>query len=88
MHQCPYFHSAERQVKSGFDRTGTQRLQCQSCRRQYTPEPNPLGYDEKTRFIIRKEGACLNNLLTNVEKLRSEEYRIFSGPLRAHSEQK
>lgn len=49
MHQCPYCRSAERQVKSGFNRTGTQRLQCQSCRRQYTPRPNPLGYDDKTR---------------------------------------
>ena len=49
MHQCPYCHSTERQVKSGFNRTGSQRLQCQSCRRQYTPRPNPLGYDGRTR---------------------------------------
>jgi transposase-like protein len=49
MHQCPHCRSTERQVKSGFNRTGSQRLQCQTCRRQYTPAPNPLGYDEKTR---------------------------------------
>ena len=48
MHQCPHCQSAERQVKSGFNRTGSQCFQCQSCRRQYTPEPNPLGYDDKT----------------------------------------
>ena len=54
MHQCPYCRSAERQVKSGFNRTGTQRLQCQTCRRQYTPAPNPLGYDEKTREAALK----------------------------------
>ena len=54
MHQCPHCRSAERQVKSGFNRTGTQRLQCQSCRRQYTPEPNPLGYDDKTREAALK----------------------------------
>ena len=54
MHQCPYCHGAERQVKSGFNRTGSQRLQCQSCRRQYTPEPNPLGYDDKTREAALK----------------------------------
>ena len=50
MRQCPHCRSAERQVESGSNRTGTQRLQCQqcqSCRRQYTPEPNPLGYDDK-----------------------------------------
>jgi transposase-like protein len=44
----------ERRVKSGFNRTGTQRLQCQACRRQYTPEPNPLGYDDKTREAALK----------------------------------
>lgn len=54
MHQCPHCDSAERQVKSGFNRTGSQRLQCQSCRRQYTPDPNPLGYDEKTREAALK----------------------------------
>jgi hypothetical protein len=36
-------------VKSGFNRTGSQRLQCQACRRQYTPEPLPLGYNDQTR---------------------------------------
>jgi transposase-like protein len=54
MHQCPHCQSAERQVKSGFNRTGSQRLQCQACRRQYTPEPNPLGYDDKTREAALK----------------------------------
>jgi transposase-like protein len=54
MHQCPHCQSTERQVKSGFNRTGSQRLQCQSCRRQYTPAPNPLGYDDKTREAALK----------------------------------
>ena len=36
-------------MKSGFNRTGSQRLQCQACRRQYTPEPLPLGYNDQTR---------------------------------------
>ena len=54
MHQCPHCHSAERQVKSGFNRTGSQRLQCQSCRRQYTPAPNPLGYVDRTREAALK----------------------------------
>jgi transposase-like protein len=54
MQQCPHCRSTERQVKSGFNRTGSRRLQCQSCRRQYTPEPNPLGYDDKTRGAALK----------------------------------
>lgn len=41
-------------MKSGFNRTGSQRLQCQPCRRQYTPRPNPLGYDGKTREAALK----------------------------------
>ena len=54
MHQCPYCRSAERQVKSGFNRSGSQRLQCRTCRRQYTPAPLPLGYDDKTREAALK----------------------------------
>jgi len=54
MHQCPHCRSTERQVKSGFNRTGSQRLQCQSCRRQYTPAPLPLGYDDQTREAALK----------------------------------
>jgi len=54
MHQCPHCQSTERQVKSGFNRTGSQRLQCQACRRQYTPDSNPPGYDDKTREAALK----------------------------------
>jgi hypothetical protein len=33
---------------------GSQRFQCQECRRQYTPMPRPLGYDEKTKEAALK----------------------------------
>ena len=46
--------STERQVKSGFNRSGSQRLQCQACRRQYTPRSRPLGYDDKTKEAALK----------------------------------
>ncbi|HZH30044.1 MAG TPA: hypothetical protein VEY11_04720 [Pyrinomonadaceae bacterium] len=36
-------------MKAGFNRTGSQRYQCQLCRRAYTPQPLPLGYNDKTR---------------------------------------
>ena len=49
MSVCPYCGSAERQVRCGFNRTGSRRLRCQPCRRQYTPEPHPPGYDGETR---------------------------------------
>ncbi len=54
MNSCPYCQASERQVKAGFNRTGSQRLQCQGCRRQYTPEPRPLGYDTATRQMALK----------------------------------
>jgi hypothetical protein len=41
-------------VKGGFNRTGSQRFQCQFCRRQYTPEPRPPGYDDKTKEMALK----------------------------------
>jgi hypothetical protein len=33
---------------------GSQRFQCQECRRQYTPEPRPLGYDDQTKELALK----------------------------------
>jgi transposase-like protein len=41
-------------VKGGFNRTGSQRYQCQLCLLQYTPEPHPLGYDDKTKAMALK----------------------------------
>jgi transposase-like protein len=54
MQRCPHCQTTDRQVKSGFNRTGSQRFQCQACRRQYTPEPHPLGYDDKTKEMALK----------------------------------
>jgi transposase-like protein len=51
---CPHCQDTSRQVKAGFTRTGSQRYQCQDCRRQYTPEPRPLGYDDKTKVLALK----------------------------------
>lgn len=33
---------------------GSQRFQCQECRRPYTPVPRPLGYDDKTKEAALK----------------------------------
>jgi hypothetical protein len=41
-------------VKSGFNRTGSQRYQCQLCLRQHTPESHPLGYDDQTKAMALK----------------------------------
>lgn len=54
MIHCPHCQDTERQVKAGFTHTKNQRYQCQLCRRQYTPEPRPLGYDDKTKEMALK----------------------------------
>ena len=51
---CPHCRDTSRQVKAGFTRTRSQRYQCQECRRQYTPEPKPLGYDDETKVTALK----------------------------------
>jgi transposase-like protein len=51
---CPRCQDSSRQVKAGFTRTRSQRFQCQECRRQYTPAPRPLGYDDKTKEAALK----------------------------------
>ncbi len=49
MHQCPYCQATERQIKAGQNRAGSQRLQCRSCDRHYTPAPRPNGYPDEVR---------------------------------------
>jgi transposase-like protein len=51
---CPHCQDTLRQVKAGFTRTSSQRYQCQLCRRSYTPEPKPLGYDGRTKEVALK----------------------------------
>ena len=46
---CPSCQRSERQVKAGFNDSGSQRYLCQVCQRKYTPAPNPQGYDAATR---------------------------------------
>jgi transposase-like protein len=51
---CPHCQDTARQVKAGFTHTKNQRYQCQQCRRQYTPAPRPLGYDDETKQMALK----------------------------------
>jgi transposase-like protein len=49
MFTCPYCHDTNRQVKVGFNPTGTPRYLCKACGRKYTPQPKRQGYDEQMR---------------------------------------
>ena len=46
---CPYCQSEEKQVKAGFNNSGSQRYLCRVCNRKYTPEPNEAGHEESIR---------------------------------------
>lgn len=47
--RCPHCQQTNRQVKVGRTKAGSQRFQCQSCRRRYTPQPKEQGYPESVR---------------------------------------
>src|SRR5918912_2586378 len=47
--KCPYCGRSNYVVRAGSNRTGSQRMKCQQCRRYFTPNPKPMGYDEATR---------------------------------------
>ena len=46
---CPHCQSEEKQVKVGFNPSGSQRYLCRHCQRKYTPKPNEAGYSESVR---------------------------------------
>jgi transposase len=49
MNPCPYCQANDKQVKAGYTEAGSQRYQCQHCRRRYTPEAKTPGYGDELR---------------------------------------
>lgn len=49
MTTCPHCQRRDGQVKAGLTAAGSQRYLCKVCRRRYTPEPKPLGYEQEVR---------------------------------------
>jgi transposase-like protein len=47
--KCPHCQSAEKQVKAGYQATGSQRYKCGLCKRRYTPMPKQQGYADELR---------------------------------------
>jgi transposase-like protein len=48
---CPSCQSQQKQYKSGFNRSGSQRYRCGVCNRAYTPTPKENGYPAETRLL-------------------------------------
>ena len=48
-YECPKCKSHSGQMKSGKNRSGTQRIVCRHCKKSYTPEPKRHTYSEEVR---------------------------------------
>jgi transposase-like protein len=47
--ECASCKTKEQQIKTGRNRSGTQRVLCRGCGKTYTIEPKPRGYSEEVR---------------------------------------
>ena len=47
--ECPNCQNNETQIKTGKNRSGTQRIKCRGCGITYTIEAKPRGYSEEVR---------------------------------------
>jgi transposase-like protein len=47
--QCPYCEATEHQHSIGKTKAGSRRFRCNSCNRDYTPDPQKWGYTEKEK---------------------------------------
>ena len=47
--ECPSCETKETQIKTGRNRSGTQRILCRGCGKTYTVEPKVRGYGEEVR---------------------------------------
>jgi len=52
--ECPNCGANENQMKKGFNRSGTQRIQCKACDKTYTLNPKKRAYPEETRQLAIK----------------------------------
>ena len=46
---CPHCQASDKQVRAGYNASGTQRMKCQHCQRRYTPQPLPDRYPKALR---------------------------------------
>ena len=52
--RCPKCGKTEKQVRKGFNRSGTQRCLCKECGIVYTMDPKRHAYDEDTKKLALK----------------------------------
>lgn len=52
--KCPKCGSIENQIRAGYNRSGSQRCKCKTCKIYYTPEPKAHEIPEETRQLAIK----------------------------------
>ena len=50
MNRCPKCDKQTRQIRSGYNRSGSQRYQCRHCGKKYTPSPKEKGHPKEVRI--------------------------------------
>ncbi len=92
--RCPNCKTQSRQVKNGFNGSGSQKYLCKTCGHKYTPEPKVNGYPPEIRqFAIRmyvegsSYGSIARILKVNPQSaanwVQSYTAKVPSGPLPA-----
>ena len=63
--ECPTCKEQTKQIKAGNNTSGSQRWRCKHCQKNYTPQPNPLGYSQELKtmaFRMYVEGNSLRGI--------------------------
>ena len=50
---CPDCQATQKQVKAGFNRSGSQRYRCNVCMRRYTPQPTRFYGDDMRQQALK-----------------------------------
>jgi transposase-like protein len=54
---CPYCHGSKNVIRFGFNRSGTARCRCLSCKKTFTPSP-------RSRTLTPEKEAAIERALT------------------------
>ena len=83
---CPYCYASKQQIRSGFNRSGSQRYQCKRCQRRYTPNPKEAGYPPATREQAIRLHAEGNNF-RQIARLLNISHATVMNWVKAHADQ-
>ena len=84
--KCPNCQAEEQQVKNGLNPSGSQRYKCKECRRVYTPQAKPRGYDQRKREeAVKLYVDGLN--LRRIGRILGINHQTVANWVKAHSDQ-